>query len=402
MNKRSGRALVRRFAVVSLAVAAVPAAAFLLLEGGSSLLLFLGDLLESEPPPPLARLLHTRHDPDLGWANIPGVRVEDLYGPGVWLQTNDQGFRAERNFSKQVPPGRLRVICSGDSFTLGYGVANDQTWCAKLEALDPRFESVNMGQGGYGLDQAYLWYRRDGTRLDHDVHIVAFIFDDFQRMQERTFLGYEKPVLAVRDGELVVDNVPVPRRPFYAAWRDPLQRITADLRTSELLRRLVGRSRNESAAIRQRAAERDRATWSVVRKVIDELVAANRAKQSQLVLVHLPTPGDFRQGISDPWRRFAKREAEQRGLPYLDLVAGLRRMPEESIESLFIAPGAMQYRAAAGHLTPKGNEWVARELYDSLAAQPAIEARLQALGEAREQSRSEASPQAENARPDAP
>ncbi len=402
MNKTSGRALAWRLTVVLLAAALVPAAAFILLEGGSSLVLFAGGILESEQEPPLARLLHTRHDPDLGWANIPGVRVEDMYGPGVWLQTNGQGFRAERDYPKQVPPGHLRVICSGDSFTLGYGVANDQTWCARLQDIDPRFESVNMGQGGYGVDQAYLWYRRDGTRLDHDIHIFAFIFDDFRRMQERTFLGYEKPILAIRDGALVVDNVPVPRRPFYAAWRDSLQRITADLRISELVRRLVGRSRNESAATTLGAAERDRATWGVVRKVIDELVAANRAKQSLLVLVYLPTPGDFKRGISDSWRRFAKREAEQRGIPYLDLVAELRRLPAQSIESLFIAPGAMQYRDAAGHLTPKGNEWVARAVYDYLTAQPAIEARMQALGGARQGSRAEAAPQSAYDRPDAP
>jgi hypothetical protein len=389
MNRRSGRARVRQFAVVSLAIALVPAVAFILLEGASSLLLFISGILDYERQAPLARLLHTRHDPDLGWANIPGVRVEDLYGPGVWLQTNAQGFRAERDYSKEVPPGHLRVICSGDSFTLGYGVANDQTWCAELEDLDPRLESVNMGQGGYGLDQAYLWYRRDGTRLAHDIHIFAFIFDDFRRMQERTFLGYDKPVLGIRDGRLVVDNVPVPQRPFYAAWRDPLQAITSELRTSALVRRIGGGHGTETAAESPGAAERSRATWEVVRKVIDELVAANRDKQSLLVLVHLPTPGDFRQGISDPWRRFAKREAEQRGLLYLDLVAALRRLPAQSVESLFIAPGAVQYRAAAGHLTPKGNEWVARELYDFLAAQPAIEARLQALGGSGEKSGSD-------------
>jgi len=81
-----------------------------------------------------------------------------------------------------VPPGYLRVIGSGDSFTLGHGVANGQTWCARLEEIDPRFENVNMGQGGYGADQAYLSYRRDRRRLDRDTHIFAFISDDLHRL----------------------------------------------------------------------------------------------------------------------------------------------------------------------------------------------------------------------------
>jgi len=89
MNKTSGRALARRVAVVLLATVLVPAAAFILLEGGSSLLLFVGGILEYAQPPPLARLLHTRHDPDLGWANIPGVhaRLRSCQRPDVVRET---------------------------------------------------------------------------------------------------------------------------------------------------------------------------------------------------------------------------------------------------------------------------------------------------------------------------
>jgi hypothetical protein len=369
---------IRRLIVAFLAAALIVLAAFVLLEGTSSLLLLVQDAVALEPQLPLARLRHTLYDPDLGWAHVPGVRVDDLYGPGAWLQTNSQGFRAERDFSKEVPSGRLRVICSGDSFTLGYGVANDQTWCARLEVLDPRLETVNMGQGGYGIDQAYLWYRRDGARLDHHAHVFAFVSEDFRRVPQDNLLGYPKPVLAVRGGELLVRNTPVPRRPFYAPWRTALQQITGDLRTAELARRLFAGPGSRAASTRP-DAEDAAATREVVRKIIDGLVDSNRARRSELVLVHLPMHGDYR-GRSDAWRRFAMQEARQRGLPYLDLVAALRRMPAHAVESFFIPEGAIDYRFAAGHLTPKGNEWVAREVYRILAAQPALAARLAGSG----------------------
>jgi hypothetical protein len=49
-----------------------------------------------------------------------------------------------------------------------------------------------MGQGGHGVDQAYLWYKRDGVKLKHDFLLFAFITLDFQRMQQRDFLGLNR------------------------------------------------------------------------------------------------------------------------------------------------------------------------------------------------------------------
>lgn len=42
---------------------------------------------------------HTRYDEELGWINIPGTRIEDLYGAGRTLTINKQGFRARREYS---------------------------------------------------------------------------------------------------------------------------------------------------------------------------------------------------------------------------------------------------------------------------------------------------------------
>jgi len=119
------------------------------IEGLASYLLFTRDALITTP---LAERLHTQYDPDLGWVNIPDINIPDMYGPGISLRTNSQGFRNDYNFDKSIPAGKKRIICSGDSFTLGYGVDNQHTWCQQLAALDNRIETVNMAQGGYGLD----------------------------------------------------------------------------------------------------------------------------------------------------------------------------------------------------------------------------------------------------------
>src|SRR5262245_42721379 len=83
---------------------------------------------------------HTKYDPDLGWVNEPNVHIPDIYGPGIDLRINTQGFRNNHDFSRTVPAGKVRLICSGNSFTLGYGVGNDDTWCNRLAKLEPRLE----------------------------------------------------------------------------------------------------------------------------------------------------------------------------------------------------------------------------------------------------------------------
>ncbi len=74
----------------------------------------------------------------------------------------------------------------------------------------PPLQTVNMGQGGYGVDQDYLWYKRDGVKLDANMLVFAVIAQDFFRMASDNFIGYGKPVLRARDGALVTENVPVP------------------------------------------------------------------------------------------------------------------------------------------------------------------------------------------------
>src|SRR5579872_941799 len=62
---------------------------------------------------------HCEFDPLLGWVNLQSMNVPDLYGPGLGLTTNARGFRGEREIEDEIPMGKTRIVCSGDSFTLG-------------------------------------------------------------------------------------------------------------------------------------------------------------------------------------------------------------------------------------------------------------------------------------------
>ncbi len=332
----------------------------LLLEGAASFLRF-GALL-AEGAPQLAERLHTRYDPKLGWVNAPNVRLPDLYGPGKGLFTNARGFRGRREYADVVPEDSLRLVCSGDSFTLGYGVADDETWCSRLATLVPGLETVNMGQGGYGIDPAYLWYRRDGRPLPHQLHVLAVIHEDFLRMESDRFLGYGKPVLELRDGHVVAKNVPVPRGSFDAPWLAKNAPLLAELRAFVVLQALALRVAPPAPRPRPNAAL---LPLSLV--VFEELRDLNRARGSTFVLVYLPMREDLEPGPQDAWRNEIERSSRARDIAVIDLVESFRALSPADADGLFIRVGTMAYRAAEGHYTAEGNDRVAALLAERLA-----------------------------------
>jgi len=347
-----------------LALSAVLVWLFLaVLEGSCGMVSFLYDALTVEPVLTTERA-YTQYDPLLGWSSIPNTYIGDFYGPGGILQINGQGFRAAEDFTPQVPAGRVRLICSGDSFTLGFGVANDWTWCHLLSVLEPRLQTVNMGQGGYGLDQAFLWYQRDGLKLEHDIQVLAVNNIDFLRTEASQFRGYGKPVLAVRDGQLVTENVPVPRWHYVLPW------LTEKLRDADQLH-LFRAVRAGWRWLRPPLAPeaRDAEARAVASKVLEQLEAGHRQRGSLLLVVYLPVIADYDGERSDPWREHLRAETAARGVPFLDLVEGLRRVRRGEMRRLFLRDG---------HYTVAGNRFVAERLLEALRGTPAVAQRLAA------------------------
>ncbi len=334
---------------------------FVAVEGLLSVLLFGWDMVRERV---IAERHHTAYDPELGWVNIPNVYIPDMYGPGIFLHTNAQGFRGKRNFSHEVPAGKRRIICSGDSVTFGYGVDDNQTWCSLLEARNARLETVNMGQGGYGIDQMYLWYKHAAGHLSHHVQLFAPITDDFRRAERETFVGYGKPRLSVENGALMVNNVPVPRRSYYVPWVTESIQHLGSLRSAAAVRRVhqrITQTRSDSSG--PSARERDATNTLLVYKVLEELKRLNTERSSQLVLIYLPTLSESPDRL-----RFWSRELEQhaRGLqiPFINLVEVFNRLSEEQAAPLFLPD--------RGHFNPRGNMYVADLIYQLLHSDPTV------------------------------
>lgn len=152
-------------------------------------------------------------DPELGWTVLPGGRT-----PDGQYEANAQGARApaSRFYASTPPHGTVRMVTVGDSFTHGDGVSNSETWEARLEEARADLEVVNLGVGGYGTDQAFLRWRRDGRGLAAHFAILGLWPENVCRNLNvvRYFLapnsGYgSKPRFVLESGALRLVGVPV-------------------------------------------------------------------------------------------------------------------------------------------------------------------------------------------------
>jgi len=357
----------KRLSTTILINLAVTAVLFLTIEGLSSVVIIVKETFFNDT---LQERKHTQYDEEIGWINEPNLHIQDMYGPGRTFSTNSMAFRSNRETTSSIPAGKVRIVCSGDSFTMGYGVDTDAGWCQQLESIDSQLESVNMGMGGYGVDQAYLWYKRNSSKLKHDIQLFAFITDDFRRMQSDKFQGYGKPFLKVENGVIVDTNRPVPRI-SYVFPRFPLVRDgIGNLNVVKLLQRVVVRMKpaEKSAGVVEAGGDSDGETQKVVSKIFEDLQKINQSKDSIFVLVYLPRrPNDVLGKETGPWRQFIHDVSVERGYPIVDLVDEMAKLsPQESV-GLY---------SDNGHYSEKGNQIAARLLYKQLVALPAVAARL--------------------------
>ncbi len=121
-------------------------------------------------------------DPDLGWSQGPGARGVD---DGIVFQANEAGFRADREYPFEPPPGVRRLAAFGDSFTHCDEVSLQDCWTTRLEAAWDRSEVLNFGIPASAPDQGWLRYQRDGKPYRSCAVLVGFQVENVNRVVNR-------------------------------------------------------------------------------------------------------------------------------------------------------------------------------------------------------------------------
>jgi lysophospholipase L1-like esterase len=360
---------VGRLTAIILANVALLVALLVIIEGLSSYAFFLRDLI---PRLQESNLSHTEYDAQVGWVGLPNVDIKDMYGPGAHLRTNAQGFRNAEDIPAKRDNDMRRILCSGDSVTFGEHVGNDQTFCNVLAELNPKLETINMGQVGYGVDQAYLWYKRDADDLDVDVHILAFITHDFMRMQYDKFMGIPRPVVVLEDGKPVVTNAPISESTYaMPTWLAETLNSADGLRTLKLATKIRKRlnlaPRKVPGAWDARGAEEVKA---VVAGMFEDLRDYDSERSRATVLVYFPSVEELQQPNAELayWLSFVEATARTLDIPFINFVSVFAELPAADVGRLFVD---------GYHFSEEGNALVARELLEHLRDDPRTAARLQ-------------------------
>lgn len=302
-------------------------------------------------PPAVREASHCEYDPELGWRHLTNKHVPDLYGPGVGLQTNGQRLRGDHDHDLKKGEGKYRILCLGDSFTMGYGVGDQDTYPALLGQSHPSLETINMGLGAYGLDQCYLWYQRDGAKFGPDVLLWTFIADDFYRMNPIGNVALiPKPILQLVDDKPVPINVPVSNILMPTIGR----RLVNLWHISELCA-LLPKTMDAPVASTPVAQQR----FAPIALRMFEILRDQARQRGQLfVLGFLPIGEDIvreRSELVDGW---LKPELDARGIALLDLRPAFRALPRATLPDQF----------TQAHYSRSGNLVAAKALLEGIRA----------------------------------
>jgi lysophospholipase L1-like esterase len=104
-------------------------------------------------------------------------------GSTFQVRSNSVGLRNDEIPFVKAPDG-YRILCLGDSITYGYGVQQDETSEARLQAaLRQRYptrwvEVINGGCPGYSSYQGLEMLKRIGLQYNPDLLVIGFIYAD--------------------------------------------------------------------------------------------------------------------------------------------------------------------------------------------------------------------------------
>ena len=118
-------------------------------------------------------------DPDLFWRLAPGTTLS----PNPWmpgLVANRQGLRETAEVPLERPASELRILFLGDSCTFGWGLREQESLVAQVEAAlrarlpDRPIQCINAGVPAYTAFQGWRYLVTEGLAFAPELVVVTF------------------------------------------------------------------------------------------------------------------------------------------------------------------------------------------------------------------------------------
>ncbi|NWF73553.1 MAG: hypothetical protein HXY51_11010 [Nitrospirae bacterium] len=292
------------------------------------------------------------HDPLLGHVLAPGQHAFTHSFP---VSTNSHGFR-DREYPLVPTSGTVRILCLGDSLTFGDGVAIEDTYPKRLEALlqesgGHKFEVINTGVPSYDTWQEITFFKTKGAQFEPHIVVLGFYGNDIVPRPEvvKTSLS--------SDGTLK-------RKGFGGVFPDEVVHILKGSRFLLFLKDRIGKLinsiqpsleyRHQRALLEGQPDEFVEQGWQEVESSLKEMAELQRRHDFRFVIMGFPMAEQLlHEHPQAQYPARLKRIAEKLDIPFVDLQPVFKR-EFEGFGSLFIEWD--------GHPNPRAYRIVAEEL----------------------------------------
>lgn len=141
---------------------------------------------------------HPFINPVKSWRLDPGLKnhsVKNPFGTITIVDSNSDGLRNEEVPAKKESD-EIRILCLGDSWTIGQSVKENETYVRQLEKMlqeeypDKKIRIINAGMFGYSVLQAYYLFREMRPKYKPDILITC----GFNHVANREIGMYEEVI----------------------------------------------------------------------------------------------------------------------------------------------------------------------------------------------------------------
>ena len=263
------------------------------------------------------------------------------------VHINSHGTRGP-DFPAAKPLNTLRILSLGDSRTFGWGLTEAETYSSQLQRLlqeqagnSKQIEIINAGVNAWSYSQMLLYFRNTALQYEPDAVILgeANLWTQFSDRNSpefvKKFMNRVRLKNFLRRFAIYHYIVEVKLKDFYERHRTKF--IPVDPRQDSLFKE---QQQNDPEAM--------------FRSAIEDLCVLAKDKGIQPVLLYLPTVDSL--GASNSVLNVKRGLSEKLMIPLVDLTADLQPLGK-----------ALYLDADPVHLNARGNELVARRLFETVS-----------------------------------
>ncbi len=225
---------------------------------------------------------------------------------GAKVRTNAFGFRGPE-IGEKTAPGVARIAFVGDSTTLGWGVAEQETFAeqviAELKRKGRKVDGFNLGVGNYNTTQELALFRERGAKMKPDIIVLTYFINDAEPMPSYK----QESWLDLHSAAWILLSYRV----------DSLKRLFGDLPDWKKYYRGLYKP--------------DAAGWKATQQALGGFADVARGLGAQLIVFNLPELRELQPYPFEDVTAKVRATVESKGVAFIDLLPAVEKLDPQGL-----------------------------------------------------------------------